>query len=402
MSLVYGGPGFQIPTITWDKQGNVVEKQMTVSQTDAKATFQYTELNNKVPPEHQDKGVAMTSSTNTGEMTAQSFVAGFAALPVNFPSSQVQNGTYRNVSTTSHQSVSQQQQVVRNAGPGMKVDASSQIGDGIIEGAGLGVTTTGINTTHAIAALSMQTQTDVDDDKIHKCSYCEKAYRRRDQLRRHEMVHTGERPHKCMYCNKGFRTTDHLKNHVLSHTGERPFKCEICGKAYTKSFILKQHMVTHTGESKFVCICGKVIADKYRLKMHMRTHTGEKPYPCTICGKRFKQKDHLKRHGLSHVEDKPHKCDICGKGYTNLFVLDQHKMRHTGSRPYTCEYCNKSFIQADRLKRHILIHTGEKPFKCIQCDTGFKLKSQLNRHIRNHVTQLSKVDINTPTFSLTL
>lgn len=38
------------------------------------------------------------------------------------------------------------------------------------------------------------------------------------------------RPHKCHFCSAAFTKSVHLKRHMLLHSGEKKFKCDICGK----------------------------------------------------------------------------------------------------------------------------------------------------------------------------
>ncbi|XP_055936713.1 zinc finger protein 107-like [Argiope bruennichi] len=53
--------------------------------------------------------------------------------------------------------------------------------------------------------------------------------------------------HKCSYCNYSSFILTNLKKHILIHTGERPFSCSICGKKFIQKTHLKRHMFIHSG-----------------------------------------------------------------------------------------------------------------------------------------------------------
>ena len=47
------------------------------------------------------------------------------------------------------------------------------------------------------------------------CSFCPgKTFANHGNLKRHMLLHTGERPHKCSYCSLGFTENSKLKRHM--------------------------------------------------------------------------------------------------------------------------------------------------------------------------------------------
>ena len=77
--------------------------------------------------------------------------------------------------------------------------------------------------------------------KQFKCSYCDYKTKRSHSLKRHERIHTGEKPFSCSKCNKVFSTKGQLKIHELIHTDEKPYKCSLCDYKTVSQSHLKKH-----------------------------------------------------------------------------------------------------------------------------------------------------------------
>ncbi|KAK6633941.1 hypothetical protein RUM44_004548 [Polyplax serrata] len=113
-------------------------------------------------------------------------------------------------------------------------------------------------------------------------------------------------PHKD--CNKMFRDNSAMRKHLHTH-GPRVHVCAECGKAFVESSKLKRHQLVHTGEKPFQCTfegCGKRFSLDFNLRTHVRIHTGDRPYVCPFdgCNKKFAQSTNLKSHILTHAKAK--------------------------------------------------------------------------------------------------
>ncbi|XP_051994910.1 zinc finger protein 281-like [Xyrauchen texanus] len=139
------------------------------------------------------------------------------------------------------------------------------------------------------------------------------------------------KPHICEHCNAAFRSSYHLRRHVLIHTGERPFRCTQCNMSFIQKYLLQRHEKIHSGEKPFSCDqCNMRFIQKYHMERHKRTHSGEKPYKCDTCQQYFSRTDRLLKHkrtcgdaikkGLDGAEDE---LGVAGEGDQGSYGITQ-------------------------------------------------------------------------------
>ena len=64
----------------------------------------------------------------------------------------------------------------------------------------------------------------VDDEKRNKCDQCGATFNRPCKLKRHVLLHSGERPFPCHVCTASFTQVYHLRAHMQRHAGEKPHR----------------------------------------------------------------------------------------------------------------------------------------------------------------------------------
>ena len=256
-------------------------------------------------------------------------------------------------------------------------------------------------------------------EKPYSCRFCDKKFRDKYWCHMHELGHKGQLPqcpvcggryaslaahlsvhstdnfnHICSVCKRAFRKANALKKHMLVHTGERQYTCQDCGRQYKTCTHLKLHIRTvHAKEKNHACsVCGKLFSQNTGLQAHMCVHTNERPYHCETCYKAFKSKFRLYVHRSVHSSEKRFVCSTCGKCFRRDCTLKRHSLIHSGEQPYECSVCKMRFNQSNSMQRHMLVHTGEKPYSCSDCGTRFTQSGGLASHRLRHCPNRKNTD----------
>ncbi|KAG0431700.1 hypothetical protein HPB47_021527 [Ixodes persulcatus] len=207
-----------------------------------------------------------------------------------------------------------------------------------------------------------------------ECSRCPYTSVYKFDVKRHERIHTGEKPFQCRFCNRAFAQSSNLISHRRTHTAPlekvrrlrvtRPkprgddeqlvsdvLALDNCARGV--SFVNHEEI----GPDAELSFCNEY---------HLVSPTGELPS--------LHPKDgHGSRKGKFE-------CDYCSYSSNVKCNLVCHERIHTGEKPFQCRQCNRAFTQSSALLSHWRTHTGERPYPCGRCGRLFSRKSSMQRH----------------------
>ncbi|XP_018348345.1 PREDICTED: zinc finger protein 708-like [Trachymyrmex septentrionalis] len=132
------------------------------------------------------------------------------------------------------------------------------------------------------------------ENKPYKCGTCDRTFKHKCSMRRHEISHTEIKPYHCEFCKRSFTRKENLKIHIeVKHKLDKNYKCNVCKEIFTTYERLENHTKKR---HKGVYECNQCLSTFIHymdLKQHMKVHTGEKRYICKTCLKTLQRNSAL-------------------------------------------------------------------------------------------------------------
>nr|CAD7577110.1 unnamed protein product [Timema californicum] len=225
---------------------------------------------------------------------------------------------------------------------------------------------------HESSALDRATTKVGDNPFVCGFDNCTSAFKTSSDLKRHQRMHTGEKPFVCELCDYKCAIKSNLTVHIrLNHSETRSIKCNSHFPTHGKEwrpqgrFCEREGSISGTTlESVKDTVPSVQPVRNWREELILAS-SGSQPVDCKICEHVSTSKKAAKDHETVHAEEVL-KCGVCLFACMGPSCMKNHLKTHTvitvaQDKQYSCKHCSYTSKQLGNLRIHMRIkHPGMK------------------------------------------
>ena len=214
---------------------------------------------------------------------------------------------------------------------------------------------------HKKASLKLSTVQNEETGEIRKtdkCLICEIKFKSSCEAKRHEDIHSFDKPFHCHSCNVSFKERHALKKHMKIHKLVSQYRCESCSSQFTDCNEEDCNRAFRNYRIKTCLYCGNALKasrnDSWEGKLNANLQLANAQieelakmgelYDCWICQVKFKSDWEATMHKSFHSVENPYCCHSCCISFGDKrYDLHKHMQIHKLASQYRCKECSLQF-----------------------------------------------------------